>query len=443
MEPVVLHRLRGWLARPEIIALDPPRIAALARSLDDGAPPVALGRAGTLVAYDPGPARRRLLQFDRRGTLIAACRWREDGALDWAKCLTGRAQWVGVQPVPLRHEAWGPSDQVCLLDDGEVWAPREALTLFQSLDYARPEFIPPLLEPRRLPPGAGSAILDLIAGLMEDQGIARVRYRGPYPTEQLFTSLLESFRYDPSASDPLAQFLEGALNWDPAPHERHHVAPGVCVQLREAIEKVVLDGESFYRTQWQTIVRREPRVVRAEGDRVICSLWALGRPLQDRLILNRMGEVVERPPAVPDRPPAAPLPPVWQGALAELIARESAPALARSIHDVTQALQIEWGPTPGDLLSVAGSRITISRELREAAVAWLREAPPAERAGRAVVVALEVARLLAPTIRLQAQMHLERQSPEDQRRAIMDAEPAPALSESVGRLLALITAGRP
>jgi hypothetical protein len=443
MDPAVIGRVRDWLARPQIVALDPSRIATLARALDDDAAPVALGRGGTVVAYEPGPARRRLLQFDRRGTLIAACRWGKDGALDWAKCLTAGAQWVGLQPAALRHQAWGPSDRVWLLDDADGWAPREALTLFQSLDYARPDFIPPLLEPRRLPPGAGSAILDLIAGLMEDQGVTRVRYRGPYPTEQLFTSLLESFRYDPSVGDPLARFLEGALDWEPTPHERHHVAPGLCIQLREAIEKVVLDGQPFYRTQWQTVVRREPRVVRAEGDRFVCSLWALGRPLQDRLVLDRMGEVLERPPVVINRSPAAPLPPVWPGALAELIARESAPALARSIQDVMPTLQLEWGPTPGDLLSVTGSRITISRDLREAAVAWLRDAPPAEQAARAAVVALEVARLLAPTVRLHAQMRLEEQSAEHQRRAVMGAEPGPALSESVGRLLALIAAGRP
>jgi hypothetical protein len=152
--------------------------------------------------------------------------------------------------------------------------------------------------------------------------------------------------------------------------------------------------------------------------------------------------VLERPPVVINRSPAAPLPPVWHGGLAELIARESAPALARSIRDVMPTLHLEWGPTPGDLLSVTGSRITISRELREAAVAWLRDAPPAERAARAVVVALEVARLLAPTVRLHAQMRLEEQSAEHQRRAVMNAEPAPALSESVGRLLVLIAAGR-
>ena len=67
-------------------------------------------------------------------------------------------------------------------------------------------------------------------------------------------------------------------------------------------------------------------MIRDDGERVVCSLWALGRSLEDRLMLDRAGEVLERP-APPRTMPPAPLPPVWDPALAELIARESAPAL--------------------------------------------------------------------------------------------------------------------
>src|SRR6185503_21130318 len=87
LDRAVLPRLRTWLARPDVVALDPDGVARLAAALDDADPPVAAGRAGSLVAYAPGRARRRLLQFDRRGHLVAACRWRDDGTLAWAKCL--------------------------------------------------------------------------------------------------------------------------------------------------------------------------------------------------------------------------------------------------------------------------------------------------------------------------------------------------------------------
>src|SRR5262249_46594655 len=183
------------------------------------------------------------------------------------------------------------------LDGAEPWQPVEMLTVFRALDWARLDHIPPLAEPRRLPGGAGSAVLNLLAALMKDQGLPRTRYRGPFPTEQLFTSLLESFRHDPTQALPLERFLaDGGLDWLPAPYESHQVAPWVTVQLRQGIEKVVADGVTFYRTEWQGIKRREPRVIREDGERVVCSLWALGGPLEDRLILDRSGEVVEAPP---------------------------------------------------------------------------------------------------------------------------------------------------
>jgi hypothetical protein len=318
--------------------------------------------------------------------------------------------------------------------------------VFQSIDYARLDFIPPLAEPRRLPPGAGTAILDLLAGLMKDQGAARVRYRGPYPTEQLFTALLESFRYDPAVSDPLERFVDGAaLDWLPAPHERHHVTETTCTQLRQEIDKVVCNGVSFYRADWQDVQRREPRVVRAEGERVVCSLWALGQPIEDVLVLDRAGEVLETRAPTPSRAAPAALPPVWAPALGELIARESASPLAGAIGEVANHLQLSWGDVPGDLVRVDGATITLSRSLRASAMAWLRQAGPgAERAERAVQFVLEVARLLAPTVRLLAQARLEAQSEEEQRRALEQGDAAPdaaPLSPSVGRLLALIAAG--
>ncbi len=239
MDRATLPRLRAWLARPDIVALDPEGVERLVAALDDPDPPVAAGRTGSLIAYAPGRARRRLLQFDRRGHLIAACRWRDDGELGWAKCLLPDGRWLGIEPGADTHPAWGGSDRVWLMASDAPWTTREALTLFQSLDYARPDFIPPLFEPRRLPPGGGTTLLNLIAGLMKDHGVATVRYRGPYPTEQLFTALLECFRYAAGEGLPLERFLaDGALDWHPAPFEAQHVRPGVVVQLRHEIEKV-------------------------------------------------------------------------------------------------------------------------------------------------------------------------------------------------------------
>ncbi len=455
-----MERLAAALARPDVLAHDPARLGALASALDAADPPVWAGRHGSAVGYEPGPSRRRLVEIDRRGQLVAVLSWRPDGSLAWAKCRATDGRWIGIEPGAGRYPAWALADQVWRLDPAAAWRPVERLTTFEGLDYARVDRIPPLAEPRRLGAGAGTALLDLLAGLLKDQGTARVRYVGPYPTEQLFTALLESFRYDASATSagsgappppgvpanlPLERFLAGEpVDWLPAPHERHEVAPGVWAQLRHGLEKVVVDGAAFYRRQWQDVARVEPRVLREEGERAICSLWALGQPIEDRLVLDRSGEVLSRPAPLADARAPAPLPPVWRPALAALIARESAPPLAEAIAEVVAGLSLEWGPAPGDLVSVDGTRVRLARRLRDVATDWIRAAAPGPPRGeRAAVFALEVARLLAPTARLVAQIALEALPEEEQLRRWEAASAAgdPPLDASVGRLVALVAAG--
>ncbi len=440
MDPSALPRLRAWLERPEIAALDPRRIEALAAALGGHDPPVRVERWGTVVGYEPGPPWR-LVQFDRHGHLIAACRWSPDGALDWARCRAADGRWIGVEPGATLHPVWGRSDRVWLLDGEEPWRPVQPLTVFRSLDWTALDHIPPLAEPQRLPPGAGSAVLNLVASLMKDQGVARVRYRGPFPSEQLFTTLLECFRYDPGQALPLERFLaDGGLDWLPAPYESHRVAPWATVQLRQDIDKVVADGVTFYRPEWQDITRREARVIRDEGERVVCSLWALGGPLDDRLVLDRSGEILEAPAARAREVPPAPLPPVWNSALGDLIARESAPALGPAIMEVLRATPLEWGAVPGDLLRAWDRRIRLSARLREAGAASLGSAAPGqERAEQALRFVLEVARLLGPEIRSRAQALLESLPEAEQARQLETAaDPPEALDESVGRLIALL-----
>jgi hypothetical protein len=438
-------RLAAALADPALRAHDPSRLALLARALDGADPPVHASRHGGLVAHDPERGRR-LLELDRGGRLVAFWSWRADGTLAWAKCRAAGGTWIGVEPGAGRHATWGDSDRVWHLADDMPWRPLEALTVFRALDWPRLDAIPPLAEPRRLPAGAGTAVLNLVAALMKDQGAARVRYQGPFPTEQLFTALLECFVHDPAVSDAAARFLAGeALDWTPAPHERHAVAPGVWVQARHGVEKVVLEGVAFYRPHWQSIVRREPRVLREEGERLVCSLWALGRSIEDRLVLDREGEVLERPPPVADPRGPAPMAPVWHHALASLIARESAPPLGGAIAAVLEEVVLEWDAVPGDLIVWSGSRAAVSRRLADAGMRWVAEAPAGdERLGRAVLFAIEVARLLAPEVRGRAQDRLAALPEADQAAVWAGAtdEPLTPLAESVARLLAQITTGR-
>ena len=440
MDPERAARLRSWLARPGSLSLPAAEVDALARALAAPDPPVTAGRWGSAVLYAPGPPRRRIAELGDRDELLAELRWSGDGSLAWARCLTAWETWVGIEPRAATHPGWGVSDRVWLLGPGPGWNPREALTVFQSVDYAQPDFVPPLADPARLPPGAGTAILNLLAGLMKDQGVVRARYRGPYPTEQLFTSLLESFRYDASAEDPLGAFIDGGgLDWHPAPFEQRRARPGLTVQLRQEIDKVVVDGVAFYRRDWQGVLRREPRALRQEGERVVCSLWALGRPLENRVVLDGRADVIEERASPPDAAAPAPFEPVWNAALADLIARESAPALAGPIGHVMARLALEWGPVPGDLLAVRETGIRVSRSLRDAGRGWIGEvADQNARVERAGGFALEVARLIGPAVRARAQGHLASLPADLQERALAEPTTPPSLGASVGRLLALL-----
>src|SRR5262244_256890 len=407
----------------------PSASARLARSLGDR-------RARSATHRDPRALARRRGSSRARGALGDGRRLRGGAAAPTARSVRPPRPPHRRLPLGRRWIA-----RVGQLDGAEPWQPVEMLTVFRALDWARLDHIPPLAEPRRLPGGAGSAVLNLLAALMKDQGLPRTRYRGPFPTEQLFTSLLESFRHDPTQALPLERFLaDGGLDWLPAPYESHQVAPWVTVQLRQGIEKVVADGVTFYRTEWQGIKRREPRVIREDGERAICSLWALGGPLEDRLVLDHSGEILEAPPPRAREVAPAPLPPVWNRALGDLIARESAPALGPAIMDVLAAIDLEWGAVPGDLVRVWKKRIRLSAELRDAATASLRGAEPGrERAEQALRFVLEVARLLGPEMRGRAQALLEALPEEEQARRLEAAAQEPeALDASVGRLIALL-----
>jgi hypothetical protein len=88
-----------------------------------------------------------------------------------------------------------------------------------------------------------------------------------------------------------------------------------------------------------------------------------------------------------------------------------------------------------------GPVVRVSRRLADTARDWIGSAPAgAERGERAARFILEVARLVAPALRLRAQLLLEALPEAEQLRhweAAHASEPA-ELDESVGRLVALV-----
>ena len=165
----------------------------------------------------------------------------------------------------------------------------------------------------------------------------------------------------------------------------------------------------FYRRDWQGVIAaRAARGPRARATRVICSLWALGGPLEDRLVLDRSGEISSARAGADPTPPA-PLPPVWARRLAELIARESAPALAGPHRDGdARSRRSNGARCPAISSACDGERVRVSRRLRDGGRGGSggRGRPASARSGRSRFV-LEVARLLGPEVRLRAQARLE------------------------------------
>ena len=372
-------------------------------------------------------------EADRHGNPLTAAEWDDGGRLRRAKVRIPDGSWIGIEPGAAESPIWGRSDRLWRLDSDQPFRPIEAITIFQSVDYAAVAFIPPLAEPARLPPGAGSAVLNFLASLLLDQGTPRVHYRGPYATEQLFTSLLESFRYDPTATSPLEEFMRSGLSWSPAPHERLFSPAGAYVQLRDGVEKVVFSERPYYRRLWQGVVRDEPRVVREDGERVSCSLWVLREAIEDHLVLDRNGEVLSVPPVQPPEGARAPLSPRWRSAVGELIAHGSTPLLRPSILGVVERLRLEWGPVAGDLVEARGERLVVSLSLPRLFRFKLEaHQEMGQRLSLALEFAAEVAKLLGPAVRAHAQAALA-SLPESKQRAALEL--AAATSETAASTL--------
>ena len=114
---------------------------------------------------------RRIGERDRWGGDVAHLTWTRDDALGEAAVRLPDGAWLFIHPGAARDARWGPSD-VLRLGDSEA-----PLTHFASVNWAAIDAIPPLAEPARLPPGAGTAVLNLIAALAVDQGRTRLAYR--------------------------------------------------------------------------------------------------------------------------------------------------------------------------------------------------------------------------------------------------------------------------
>ena len=103
----------------------------------------------------------------------------------------------------------------------------------------------------------------------------------------------------------------------------------------------------------------------------VASLEALGTVVEDHIVLDARGDLLERrapgPEDAPERPVAAP----WREALGSLLPLEATPLLAGAIEAVWPEIGLAWGPVPGDLVEARGPTLRLSPKLaRVYRAAW-------------------------------------------------------------------------
>ena len=427
----------------------------------------AVGRVlphGSVALYrlDPAaPLRHRVLEVDRGAGVTAGFNRGPRGELRaaWVTLADGDA--VGLLPGGADHPLWGPSDRLVRAFPGGAEMP---LTIAAAVTWTAIDVIPPIAEPARLPPGAGVGLLNVLAALAWDQGRAAVRYRGPYPTEQLFWSLTESFRFGPGP-DPLTRFLadaevtfargapqEAPVDWTPAAHERRLHTDGLVVQLRDGVERITWQGRSYHRTERQGLRRREHRVVRVVETagrvrRYIASLEALGTVVEDHLVLDARGEPLDRRAPVPEEVPEHAAATPWREALGALLPLEASPLLAGAIEAVWPEIMLAWGPVPGDLVEARAAALRLSPKLARVYRAAWAAAPAGARRAVAQRLVREVLGLIGPAVREAAVAWLEALPPARQEAELATAAHrdrvtlAKTALAPLGRLLDALEAG--
>ena len=407
---------------------------------------------GTLTFFLPAggasASPRRLGTFDRHGRLLSLFFYSADGLVRKFKVRNVDGHFLGVVRGAASHLGWGRSDVIGALAGEGGFEMDRTLTFFRSVSYEDLDTLPPLDDPMCLPPGGGATILNVLARLGQDQEKHTLRYCGPYPSDQLFFTLRESFtcggevganreRFTQEAEAAALHMtmVEAAVDWQPAPHERFYPAAHTCAQLRNGVEKVYDHGHTYYRPDLVAEAHRLRVLQTEEGQRrYIASLTILGQALEDHLILDEQGEILERLPNPSRRSLRGDpvLSPDWKAALVRLIAAESTSLLHIALWPVMDELTIMWGTVNKELWALSGNELVLHAGM----IAVHREMQSrANSAGEKLLLAArflsELARLIGPLIRSRAQAQLASLSPADQNVALLFAAPdTPGLSDN-------------
>ena len=345
-------------------------------------------RPGGTSRVPPARDRSRAARWWRRSTA------NHTGALRAAWASLGDGSGAGLLPGGAHHPLWGASDRLVRLASSGVST--TTLTLAGAVRWSAVDTIPPVAEPGRLPAGAGAAILNVLAALAwAHQGRPPLRYRGPYPTEQLFWSLTESFHLEPPRpSDPLARFLADAeldvrasgppggdasglaarpARAAPPPRRARRPAPGR--RRADRVARPPLPPDRLPGAAPAGAPGRAPRRGRGRSAPLRCvARGPRSVVVEDHLVLDDRGEPLERCPPAPDPAREAPLAAPWRDALVLSAPRGDAAPRRCDRRRMARA-PARVGVVPGDLVEARGTTLRLSPKLARV----YRSALPARR----------------------------------------------------------------
>ncbi len=227
----------------------------------------------------------------------------------------------------------------------------QALTWMSVTDWTRPTELPTVAEPGRLPPGAGAAILNLIAERAAAAGVAALHYAGPYPTPALWRAAARSFRAQGGAEPAFCADVVGRaarvarevmreIAFVPAPHRRvAWAAGGGWSEVRDGVERVVVGGIGYERTG------SPARLVETERGAVAAELWFGDASYARVAVVDATGALVGAVQPVPplsSRVLGQQFPRPLRDAIAELVADLVPPVLAEAAQARVAATPIRW-----------------------------------------------------------------------------------------------------
>ena len=336
---------------------------------------------GTVVTVRDGRVRSAT---DRHGNEVWVARWQGDQLHALRLRRPDRSEVVlqaSSDPHPLFHRAHA------LQWDGQ------AVARCGHTSWSDPQAIPPVDTPAALPSGAGSALLNWLASSAVRAGTTSLRYRGPYPTAALFDSLMQSFTVDDPAAalerftkDVESRSVRGAMTevdvpFMPAPFEWHWPADGVCVQLRQGLERAYIDGRGYSLHQLGT------RRLRREGEHSVAYIDLGGIAWHDVLRFAPDGTPEGHPAPIPAAPPGLvgqALPEEIVALLSTILQQRAPRMLVATVSAVLSSRVLRWGDTGDDLARPVADAI----ELHSAFGERLPEMDPQRMLG-AFVLALE------------------------------------------------------